>query len=140
MQANMSHYSECKDGGLYLKSPAKLRAAIKGLSIETESPRPGTTGGSKVSLLNLHAPAICITPEGCPAPNILPWNLLALPIHPIAVPSPKCCWVTFLVMLIWPRCQSAGKPSVGSSSASLYGYRASVSGTHSTLTLEGFSA
>lgn len=55
---------------------------MKGLSIETESPRPGTTGGSKVSLLNLHAPAICITPEGCPDPSILPWNLLALPIHP----------------------------------------------------------
>lgn len=58
----------------------------------------------------------------------------------IAVPSPKCCWVTFLVMSIWPRCQSAGKPSMGSSSASLHGYRASVSDTHSTLSLEGLGA
>lgn len=42
----------------------------------------GTTGDSKVPLLTLHALAICITPEGCPAPSILPWNLLSFPIHP----------------------------------------------------------
>lgn len=37
-------------------------------------------GGSKVPLLNLHAPAICIIPEGCSA--TLPWDLQAFPIYP----------------------------------------------------------